>query len=144
MGTPEPSFTFGIEEEYHLVDLVSRGFASAPAELMRECENALGPQVAPEFFRSQIEVGTAPHRDFNEARRELAGLRCTIADIAGRYAMAPIAASTHPFADRSSLETTPKPRYQSLAQDFGGIGRRLAICGMHVHVASRTMTCAST
>ena len=135
MGTREPSFTFGIEEEYHLVDLVSRGFASAPAALMRECESALGPQVAPEFFRSQIEIGTEPHRDFTEARRELAGLRRSIADIAGRYAMAPIAASTHPFADRSSLETTPKPRYQSLAEDFGGIGRRLAICGMHVHVA---------
>ena len=81
MGTREPSFTFGIEEEYHLVDLVSRGFASAPAALMRECESELGPQVAPEFFRSQIEVGTAPHRDFTAARRELARLRSTIADV---------------------------------------------------------------
>ena len=49
--------------------------------------------------------------------------------------MAPIAASTHPFADRSTLEPTPKARYQALARDFAGIGRRLAICGMHVHVA---------
>lgn len=135
MGTRAPSFTFGIEEEYHLVDLESRGFASAPAELMKECEAALGKQVAPEFFRSQIEVGTSPHKDFKAARRELAGLRRTIAEITGKYGMAPIAASTHPFADRSTLETTPKARYQALAKDFAGIGRRLAICGMHVHVA---------
>jgi carboxylate-amine ligase len=135
MSTREPSFTFGIEEEYHLVDLETRGFAAAPAELMKECEAALGKQVAPEFFRSQIEIGTSVCSDFRAARRELAGLRRTIADLSAKYAMAPIAASTHPFADRSTLETTPKARYQALARDFAGIGRRLAICGMHVHVA---------
>ena len=135
MGNREPSFTFGIEEEYHLVDLVSRGFAAAPADMMRECEEALGKQVAPEFFRSQIEIGTSVHTDFRAIRKELAGLRRTIAEITGKYAIAPIAASTHPFADRSTLETTPKARYQALALDFAGIGRRLAICGMHVHVA---------
>jgi len=135
MGVREPSFTFGIEEEYHLVDLESRGFAAAPAGLMKACEEALGTQVAPEFFRSQIEVGTTVLSDFKAARRELAGLRRTIAGIARGYGMAPIAASTHPFADRSALQTTPKARYQSLAEDFAGIGRRLAICGMHVHVA---------
>jgi glutamate---cysteine ligase / carboxylate-amine ligase len=135
MSAKEPSFTFGIEEEYHLVDLESRGFAAAPPELMKECKKALGKQVAPEFFRSQIEIGTSVHRDFKAARKELAGLRRTIADVAQKYTIAPIAASTHPFADRSTLETTPKARYQALAQDFAGIGRRLAICGMHVHVA---------
>lgn len=135
MGTVAPSFTFGIEEEYHLVDLESRHFAAAPEELMRISEAELGKQVAPEFFRSQIEVGTSVHNDFAAARKELARLRGTIARIAARFGMAPIAASTHPFADRSGLETTPKPRYQALAEDFGGIGRRLAICGMHVHVA---------
>ncbi|MDP1640018.1 MAG: glutamate-cysteine ligase family protein, partial [Hyphomicrobium sp.] len=134
MSAKQPSFTFGIEEEYHLVDLESRGFAAAPAELMKECEKALGKQVAPEFFRSQIEIGTGVFKDFKAARKELAGLRRTIADVAQKYAIAPIAASTHPFADRSTLETTPKARYQALAVDFAGIGRRLAICGMHVHV----------
>jgi len=129
----EPSFTFGIEEEYHLVDLATRGFAPAPAALMEACEEALGKQVAPEFFRSQIEVGTSVCRDFAVARQELAHLRRTIADLAREYGLAPIAASTHPFADKSTLETTQKERYQALARDFAGIGRRLAICGMHVH-----------
>ena len=59
MSAKEPSFTFGIEEEYHLVDLATRGFAAAPPELMKECERALGKRVAPEFFRSQIEIGTS-------------------------------------------------------------------------------------
>jgi glutamate---cysteine ligase / carboxylate-amine ligase len=135
MSPKEPSFTFGIEEEYHLVDLETRAFAAAPADLMQACEAALGKQVAPEFFRSQIEIGTSVCRDFNSARTELAHLRRTIADAARQYGLAPIAASTHPFADKSTLQTTQKERYQALARDFAGIGRRLAISGMHVHVA---------
>lgn len=135
MPPNEPSFTFGIEEEYHLVDLSTRGFAPAPAALMEACEAALGTKVAPEFFRSQIEIGTSVCRDFAAARTELAHLRRTIATTAREYGLAPIAASTHPFADKSSLQTTQKERYQALARDFAGIGRRLAICGMHVHVA---------
>jgi len=133
MRLKEPTFTFGIEEEYHLVDLKTRGFAPAPAALMEACESLLGKQVAPEFFRSQIEVGTSVCRDFKAAREELAHLRRTIAKNAREFGLAPIAASTHPFADRSTLQTTPKARYQALARDFAGIGRRLAICGMHVH-----------
>ena len=130
-----PSFTFGIEEEYHLVDLGTRDLAAAPADLMAACEAELGKQVAPEFFRSQIEIGTQVCSSFAQARKELAHLRGTIANNARVFGLAPIAASTHPFAKKATLETTPKERYQALARDFGGIGRRLSICGMHVHVA---------
>jgi len=130
-----PSFTFGIEEEYHLVDLDTRDLAAAPATLMAACEEELGKQVAPEFFRSQIEIGTQPCTSFTQARDELSRLRGTISRRAAEFGLAPIAASTHPFARKATLETTPKARYQALARDFGGIGRRLSICGMHVHVA---------
>lgn len=130
-----PSFTFGIEEEFHLVDLDSRDLAAAPAALMAACEEELGKQVAPEFFRSQIEIGTQPCSSFAQARDELSRLRGTISRKAAEYGLAPIAASTHPFARKAALETTPKERYLALARDFGGIGRRLSICGMHVHVA---------
>lgn len=130
-----PSFTFGIEEEYHLVDLETRDLAAAPTELMSACEDVLGKQVSPEFLRSQIEIGTKVCTSFEQARAELRHLRGTIAREARRFGLAPIAASTHPFARKGNLQTTPKARYQALARDFGGIGRRLAICGMHVHVA---------
>ncbi|MGH1418268.1 MAG: carboxylate-amine ligase [Hyphomicrobiaceae bacterium] len=135
MTIAEPSFTFGIEEEYHLVDLETRALASSPTELMDACKSVLGDQVSPEFFRSQIEIGTRVCRSFSEGRDELSRLRTTIAREANKLGLAPIAASTHPFAPKSALQTTPKERYQELARDFVGIGRRLAICGMHTHVA---------
>lgn len=134
MALKEPSFTFGIEEEYHLVSLQSRDLASAPPELMSACEAALGDQVSPEFLRSQIEVGTRVCRTFANARADLAHLRSTIVEKAREHGLAPMAASTHPFAQISGLETTEKDRYKVLAREFAGIGRRLAICGMHVHV----------
>lgn len=134
MSIKQPSFSFGIEEEYHLVDLESGDLKSAPDEMMAELERSLGRRVSPEFLRSQVEIGTGVSHNFADARVELAGLRREIARAARKHGMAPIAASTHPFALLSSLETTDKERYQKLAHDLAGIGRRLAICGMHVHV----------
>jgi len=133
MTPKEPSLTFGIEEEYHLVDIKTRELRQAPQALMDACENALGDQVSPEFFRSQIEIGTRVLTNFTDARTELGRLRKTIAETCLKFGVAPIAASTHPFAKKHNLQTTPKERYQILARDFGGVGRRLAICGMHVH-----------
>jgi len=134
MTLREPSFTFGIEEEYHLVDLETRDLAAAPAALMTDCEAVLGKQVSPEFLRSQIEVGTKVCRTFAAARADLSLLRTTIAAKARAYGLAPIAASTHPFSMLNKLETTPKDRYRTIARDLAGVSRRLAYCGMHVHV----------
>ncbi len=130
----EPSFTFGIEEEYHLVDLVSRDLASAPADMMEALGKRLGENVSPEFLRSQIEIGTPVLSSFAEARCELVRLRQAIAAAARTHGLAPIAAGTPPVGRWSSLETTPKARYQSLAEDLAIVGQRLVICGMHVHV----------
>jgi carboxylate-amine ligase len=130
----EPTFTFGIEEEYHLVDLVTRDLASAPPELLERGHQRLGGQVSPEFLRSQIEIGTPVLRSFQDARAELARLRAGIIALSAEHGLAPIASGTHPFADWSRLETSPKARYQALARDLAVVGRRLVICGMHVHV----------
>ncbi len=53
MPSKEPSFTFGIEEEYHLVDLRTRGFASIPPALMKACEAALGLQPDDDLRRGR-------------------------------------------------------------------------------------------
>jgi len=130
-----PSFTIGVEEEYLIVDPDTRDLVrDLPDGLMRSVEEILGTQVAPEFLRSQIEVGTIVATTVQEARSDLARLRRTIADEAGQYGLAPIAASTHPFADWWHQEHTDKQRYNDLADSMGGVVRRLLICGMHVHV----------
>ncbi len=135
MAVERPNFTVGIEEEYLVVDKETRDLVrDMPDAVMVECEERLAEQVSPEFLRSQIEVGTKVSNTLQEAKEDLAMLRRTIADVTGKYGLAPIASSTHPFAEWGRQIPTDKERYRILARDMAGIVRRLVISGMHVHV----------
>lgn len=138
MSLREPSFTLGIEEEYLLVEKTTRDLAAdPPKQLLSECQAALGDrggQVTPEFMRAQIEVGTRVCKSVKEAREDLAYLRRTIAACAAPYGLAPVAASTHPFAEWDAQQHTDKERYHVIAADLQMIARRMLISGMHVHV----------
>lgn len=130
-----PKFTIGVEEEYLLVDRETRALAvDPPAELMAECEAALGEQVTNEFLRSQIEIGSKVCNNVQEAYEDVARLRRCIIDHAAEYNLAPIAASTHPFARWTEQKHTDKDRYNALATEMQAAAGRLVICGMHVHV----------
>lgn len=136
----EPAFTLGLEEEYLLVDKHTRDLArDPPADLVARCEAALAAQgqagqVSPEFLRAQLEVQTGVCRTAGQLRAELIKLRRAIVAVTGEAGLAPIAASTHPFAEWRGVEATDKDRYRALERDLQGVGRRLVICGLHVHV----------
>jgi carboxylate-amine ligase len=135
MSQGEPPFTIGIEEEYLLVDRQTRDLAvDVPDTLMAECERRLEAQVSPEFLQAQIEVGTRVCDNLKQAAIELASMRKTVAEVAAEHGLAPIAASTHPFATWHRQKHTDKERYNVLARDMQAVARRLVICGMHVHV----------
>lgn len=135
MAVKEPTLTIGMEEEYLLVDKDTRALASEPPdEMMTQCEDRLKDLVRPEFLKAQIEVGTTVCSGVKGARAQLSRLRTTVADIAGQYGLAPIAASTHPFSAWEQQVHTDKERYNQLADAMQGVARRLLICGMHVHI----------
>ncbi len=135
MSPGKPPFTIGVEEDYLLVDRRTRDLAvDVPDALMAECERRLEAQVSPEFLQSQIEVGTRVCGNVKQAAQELARMRKTVAEVADEHGLAPIAASTHPFATWYRQKHTDKERYNVLAQDMQAVARRLVICGMHVHV----------
>ena len=135
MSVAEPPFTIGIEEEYMLVDPRTRGLArDPPTTMFEECEARFKELVKPEFMKSQIEVATRVCKTVAEARDNLANLRRTVADVAGKHGLAPIAASTHPFSEWQEQIHTDKERYNVLARDMQAVARRLLISGMHVHV----------
>ncbi len=129
-----PSFTMGIEEEYLLIDQETLKLAEAPEALMDDCKAALGEQVSPEFLRCQVEVGTKVCKDIGEARADLKHLRRTVADIAERYGLAPLAVSCHPTADWKDQHHTDRARYNELRSDLAAVGRRMLISGAHVHI----------
>lgn len=133
MVTREPSLTFGIEEEFHLVDCRTRDLAVAPRTLLDALDKRIGSQVSPEFLRSQVEIGTKPLSCFKDARRELSRLRGIVVEVAAQHELAPLASGTHPFAQPSDIERTDKERYKELDRELAGAIRGLAACGMHVH-----------
>ena len=135
MGLVAPSFTVGIEEEYLLVDRDSRDLvADPPPELMEEYRRLLDKQVAPEFLRAQVEVGTKVGANIAEAAADLRMLRSAVIEVADKYGFGIIAASTHPFAEWARQVHTDAERYNELERDLQTVVRRLLICGMHVHV----------
>ena len=135
MPITDPAFSLGIEEEYLIVDPVTRELvADPPAGLLEACEHILGSQVGPEFLRCQIEIGTPVCATIQDARRELGRLRSTIAQEARAHGCRIVAASTHPLSSWQPQKTSNKERYQQLRTDIGLPAERLLICALHIHV----------
>jgi carboxylate-amine ligase len=135
MALTEPSFTIGIEEEYLLVDKVTRDVASDPPEaLFKACQSQIKGLVAHEFLKAQIEVNTEVCATITDARINLKQMRTIVTEVADEYGLAPIAASTHPFSRWQEQSPTKRKRYKVIAQDLQTVVRRLMICGMHVHI----------
>jgi carboxylate-amine ligase len=129
------SFSFGIEEEYFLIDAASKSVVlRRPPEFLEDLKAVLGEQVSTEMLQSQIEVSTLPHVDMTTARAELKHLRHTLAAIAARHGFAIIAAGTHPTADWWQARPSSGKRYDTIMHDLGVVGKRDMLCGMHVHV----------
>lgn len=135
MPLPEPSFSIGIEEEYLLVNRESRDLVDEPPSALVEAfETHLKGHFSTEMLRTQVEVGTSICQTIPQAREEVTRLRRTVADLSAEHGLAPIAASTHPFARWKDQKRTDKERYHVLQQDMQLVADRLLICGMHVHV----------
>ncbi len=131
----EPAWTMGVEEEYLLVERETGALITKqPPGLMETVSNVRHGLVARELFDSQIEIGTDVCSNLKELRADIWVLRQAVAEAAAEYGMAPIAASSHPFARWLSQQYTDKERYRVLTTDLQAVTRRLLISGLHVHV----------
>ncbi|MDA0244275.1 MAG: carboxylate-amine ligase [Chloroflexi bacterium] len=135
MTGPKPPLTLGVEEEYQIVDPVSRDLRAYITELITEDNRRdVKLDLKPEFMQSQVEVGTQVCRNVREVRSELRRLRRSIMEVAENSGVRIAAASTHPFAHPQSQPITEGMRYKELLDDMQGVARGLLIFGMHVHV----------
>ena len=131
----EPAWTIGVEEEYLLVERETGALITKqPPGVLETVSHVRHGLVARELFDSQIEIGTDVCSNLKELRADIWALRQAVAEAAGEYGMAPIAASSHPFARWLQQQYTAAERYQAIAADLQGVIRRLVISGMHVHV----------
>ncbi len=135
MTNENNTYSFGIEEEYYLVHTASRALVKdPPRRLISALKTAHGKSFSEEFMRSQIEIATPVCTSADEARASLVDLRQSIARLARRHGLAPIAAATHPFTLWRHQRHRDSQRYNAIADDFQALGRRMLICGLHVHI----------
>lgn len=127
-------FTVGVEEEYQIIDRQTRELHSRAAHILPGARAAVGDQVTPELYLSQIEIGTPICRTLAEVRAELLRLRREVIAAAERQGNWIGAAATHPFSHWADQQLTPKARYIGIAQDYQQLAREQLIFGCHVHV----------
>jgi carboxylate-amine ligase len=129
-----PSLTIGIEEEYQIIDPVTRELRSYVQQFIERGQAVLPDQIRPEFLQSQVEAGTRICHNIQEARRELTRMRRSIWELAEHEGLWVAAAGTHPFSSWARQEVSPFGRYPELARFLQDVGRRLLVFGLHVHI----------
>lgn len=127
-------YTLGIEEEFQIVDPVTRELKSHVSEMLEEGKMLLGEQVKPEMIQSQVEVGTGICQDIGEARADISRLRSIVSHLARQKGLAIVAASTHPISQWKDQEIFDDPHYTLLIEELQMVARSLLIFGLHVHV----------
>ncbi|VAV83775.1 FIG074102: hypothetical protein [hydrothermal vent metagenome] len=129
-GSPLP--TVGIEVEFQLVSAGDMALTDG-SDVMIE---GVGDQVAlkHELMRSNLEINTAVCDSIADAEQDLYRSFTAAQEEAGRREILLCCSGTHPFSRWRDQTITDNPRYLSLIEELGMVGRRFNIFGLHVHV----------
>lgn len=132
---PLPKFTLGIEEEFQVIDPVTRELRSHEQKLVEEGLSLLRTdQIKAEMHQAVVEVGTTICQDIHDARRQVTELRRVVSKLAANHKLVIGSAGTHPFSLWESQLITPHPRYEQLLNEMQDAARSNLIFGLHVHV----------
>lgn len=128
-----PSLTVGIEEEYQIIDPLTRDLTPGFDALVTS-DFAQLADVKAELHQCQVEIGTKPCANIAELREDLIKLRGLVIKAAGQHGLTIASAGTHPFSNWMNQEMTPKERYLGVKAELQDLAHRLLIFGTHVHV----------
>jgi len=112
------SFTLGVEEEYMVLDPATYELKSHEQKIVHEGQKVIKDKVKAEMHQAVVEVGTDICTDVDEAYKDVAQLRKTIAEIANGLGFAMGAAGTHPFSHWESQLITDHARYNEIVNEL--------------------------
>jgi carboxylate-amine ligase len=133
-GPDAAGATFGVEEEFHLVDAETFALTRSPELGVAAMRGRMGPHLKAEIATTQLETNSGVCATLADLRAELATTRAEAVAAAAGAGLAVLPASTHPFGSWRDQEVTPAPRYEAMVQRWGGLAAQQDICGFHVHV----------
>src|ERR1700748_805573 len=123
-------FTIGVEEEFMVVDPVTRELTSHEQKIVDGAQKIHEDQVKAEMHQAVVEVGTHICRNTEEARKEVTKLRGTVAQSAGDIGLPIGAAGTHPFSHWQHQLITDHPRYFEIVDEMQEAARSNLIFGL--------------
>lgn len=135
-GTPAVASgrRFGVEEEFLLVDPVSRAVVPQAEAVLRRAQGLLGPRVGGEITKLQLETRTDPCQTLDDLYGQLAEARRLLAVAAAREGLRIVASGTPVLGRVVPPPMTEGPRQKRGMAIFRGLHDEQSICALHVHV----------
>ncbi len=126
--------TVGVEEEFFLIDPLTRAPAVAADRVLERARGRLGEAVSNEFTRCQVEVRTQPCATPQALRDELCALRAEAMSAAAAEGLRICASGTSVIAPTGPWAVGDHPRYLAGVEQYRAMMNEFAICALHVHV----------
>lgn len=128
--------TFGIEEEFFMLDAETGLPASADHEPFRQSlDSQRDGEVQNEFLACQVEHASSVCEDRDQALRELGSFRRALASKAASSGLLVAGIGAAPMIAQQPPEFTDNARYQEIGKFISGIAAEHYMCGLHVHVS---------
>ncbi|MEU9508765.1 glutamate--cysteine ligase [Micromonospora sp. NPDC048170] len=124
----------GVEEEFLLVDPVSRCVVPGAGAVVGRAAARLGSRVSGEITTLHVETKTDPTSSVRELVEQLVQARRVVAECAAVDGLRVVATGTSVLPGAMAPPVTQGPRQERGTATFRGLHDELAICALHVHV----------
>ncbi|RIV40334.1 carboxylate-amine ligase [Micromonospora radicis] len=125
---------FGVEEEFLVVDPVTRSVTPQADTVVRAARARLGAGVSGEITKLHVETRTEPTTSVTELLAQLTEARRVVAGCAENAGLRLVATGTPVLPGPVPPPVTEGPRQDRGTATFRGLHDELAICALHVHV----------
>ncbi|MFA1543167.1 carboxylate-amine ligase [Actinomadura monticuli] len=125
---------FGIEEEYFVVDPVSREVVPRAPAVVRRAGPALGGRVSTELVAFLAEAKTSPCDDLDKLREQVRAMRAAMSAAAAAEGVRLAATGTPVLGDLLPAPICAGPRYAESLAVYRALDDEQCICSCHVHV----------
>ncbi|MEE4419125.1 MULTISPECIES: glutamate--cysteine ligase [Streptomyces] len=127
--------TLGVEEEYLLVDPVTREVSPQAQKVVAQASSAgLGDRVGTELTCYQVEARTEPHTVVRELGEQIRSMRAVVADAAGRQGLRLVSSGAPVLGQSVPPPITEGPRYAQSVATFRALDDEQTACACHIHV----------
>ncbi|MEU5011054.1 glutamate--cysteine ligase [Streptomyces sp. NPDC021749] len=131
----EAPLTLGVEEEYLLVDPVTREVSPQGQKVVAQASaSGLGARVGTELTCYQVEARTEPHTLVRELGEEIRSMRALVADAAERQGLRLVSSGSPVLGPLVPPPISEGPRYAQSAATFRALDDEQTACACHIHV----------